>query len=126
MYPSHRIILPVPGGPGKIQSVRFRLLSKIMVSGEFRYFGSPSPMTLTPKADDPVTLASMIGIMISSSVKPFLRRYWTTCSPFFQAVAQSEMMHSLVGQLFVPSDNAFPLLREDCAASHKNIWLPPY
>ena len=39
---------------------RLRLLSKILVSGEFRYFGLPSPITRPPK---PITrlLTSMIG-----------------------------------------------------------------
>ena len=53
IYPSHIIMFFFRELLAKLSPNRFLPLSNIFVSGELRYLGSPSPMTLPP---NPITL----------------------------------------------------------------------
>ena len=74
IYPSHKIRYPFRDVLAKFMPYKFRLLSKTTVSGEFRYFGSPSPMTRPPK---PMTL------LLISWMGNITRFQNLSCSPYF-------------------------------------------
>ncbi len=62
IYPSQSRKYGFPEVRARLRPYRFRLLSKIIVSGEFRYLGFPSPITRPP---NPMTrlFTSIIGNM---------------------------------------------------------------